>query len=574
MRLLRFIPPRPFIQYTVVIVVGLFLAAWLSSYVREQSRVQAVLRLSQRAEQLTVAVQQSVNAKLQVLQAFQAFYAVGQSITQEEFKKFAVVTLTYHPDIQALQWIPLIPAADLDSFIARGKAEFGEAFTVFERDSEGKNVPVEARDFYYPVYYIEPMEGNQAAHGLDAGFSSARKEVLTRAWYSGKASVSSPIRLVQETGDQYGVLLYQPIYSDTFPPETQTKRNESLIGFVPVVLRAGDFMRASLEDFDIQGFTITLYDPAVPDIFLFSTEIDTQAVTSSGDFHTQSNILLADHKWVIEFTAPSVYIAQQIEFDGIIARYIVLLLTLGILFYLHQRNRVEASLRRYATTLEETNQELDAYNHTIAHDLKSPLAVISGYAYLLMDEPMSADGRQMLETIPRVADNMVAMIDELLQLAKLRNVEAAVSSVDMNAVLENAIERFGDNRRHMIIEGALPPALGHAPWLVEVFANLINNALKYTPNDRTPSIRFRAIMSGGMVRYEVQDNGVGIAPEDQARVFEMFARLPNTEKQKGLGIGLSIVKRVIERLDGELGVDSRLGEGSTFWFTLKGAPSS
>lgn len=574
MRLKRFIPPPPFIQYALVVVIGLFLAARVTAYVREQSWTQAVLRLNQRAAQLTVAVQQSVNAKLQVLQAFQAFYAVGQKITLEEFKKFAVVTLTYHPDIQALQWIPLTPADELETLIAQGRAEFGDSFTVFERDSDGKNIPVAPRDFYFPVYYIEPMDGNQAAHGLDAGFEPTRQAVLTKAWHTGKPSVSRPIRLVQETGNQYGVLLYQPIYNQTFPPETESARIDSLIGLVPVVLRTGDFMTSSLSDYDIDGFRITLQDPNAPELILYTTVEDAAPFTPSDqDVHIMMTIQLANHQWALEFIVPAAYVANQVEFDGLIVRSIMLVLTVGILFYLYQRNRVEASLRRYAATLEATNQELAAYDHTIAHDLKSPLAVISGYAHLVLDEPLSPEARTMLETISRVTDNMVGMIDELLQLAKLRDAEATMSAVDMNKTLALAVERFGDKSRFIVVDGLLPDALGHAPWLVEVFANLINNALKYTPDDRTPMVRIRGIVQGDRVRYEVQDNGIGIAPQDQQRVFEMFMRLPNAERQKGLGIGLSIVKRVMEHLDGQVGVESRLGEGSTFWFVLKSAIS-
>jgi len=393
--------------------------------------------------------------------------------------------------------------------------------------------------------------------------------VLVDAWHSGKAAVSAPIRLVQEVGDQYGVLLYQPIYIQTLPPETEAERVDSLIGLVPVVLRTGDFMQESLKEFNTFGFNITLQDPLVADITLYSADTIAINTISPDDFRMVDYITLANRQWILEFVAPAAYVDLLVEFNGASARYIVIGLTVGILIYLSQRNRIEKALRLYAATLEDTNQELDAYNHTIAHDLKSPLAVISGYAYLLGDETLSDDGRKMLDTIPKVADNMVEMIDELLQMAKLRDAEAAVTTVNMNEVLENAIERFENQRQHITVEGSLPPALGHAPWLVEVFANLISNALKYTPTDRIPNIRIRGIVQDAEVRYEVQDNGVGIGAEDKQRVFEMFTRLANTDKQKGLGIGLSIVKRVMKRLDGQVGIDSRLGDGSTFWFILK-----
>ncbi len=541
----------------------------LADYVRDQSRMEAVLRLEQRAQQLTVAVQQSISAKLQVLQAFQAFYAVGQRITLDEFKKFAVVTLTYHPDIQALQWIPLVPADQLDGLIAEGRDQFGADFDVFERDSAGARQPLQVRPYYFPIYYIEPMAGNEAAHGLDAGFEPVRRAILTEAWYSGKATVSTPIRLVQETSDQSGVLLYQPIYRDIFPPEDEAGRVKTLVGLVPVVLRTGDFMAASLKDFDTGGFSITLYDVDAPDRLLYQSHTADDSM-SAGDFHTTGAVTVANRRWVLDFDTSAAFIDESIYFSGLITRVGVLLMTAVALFYLYQRNHNEAALRRYAATLEVTNKELDAYNHTIAHDLKSPLAIVNGYAYLLMDEPLSDEGRKMVDTVAMVTHNMADMIDDLLKLASLRNAEASVTRVDMGVALESALQRIEDRRQFVTVEGDLPPALGHAPWLTEVFANLINNALKYTPADRTPDIRVRGMVQGTMVRYEVQDNGVGIAAEDRQRIFELFTRLPNEGTAKGLGIGLSIVRRVVERLGGQIGVDSAPGQGSTFWFTLRG----
>lgn len=558
---------RVTLQYLVVCVVGLVSSFLLSDYIRERSRTESVLRLEQRAQQLTVAVQQSVNAKLQVLQAFQAFYGVGQLITLEEFKKFAVVTLTYHPDIQALQWVPLVPANQLDGLIAEGRDQFGADFDVFERDSAGARQPLQPRPFYFPIYYIEPMAGNEAAHGLDAGFEPVRRAVLEEAWYSGRATVSTPIRLVQETGDQSGVLLYQPIYRDIFPPEDEAARVETLVGLVPVVLRTGDFMAASLADFDITGFRLSLYDADTPDRLLYESQ-PADLTESAYDFHTTGVITVANRRWILDFDTSAAFIDQSTNFSGLITRLGVLLMTAVALFYLYQRNRSEAALRQYASTLETTNKELDAYNHTIAHDLKSPLAIVNGYAYLLMDEPLSDEGRKMVDTVAMVTHNMADMIDDLLKLASLREAEAAVTRVDMGAVLESALQRIEDRRQFVTLEGDLPSALGHAPWLTEVFANLINNALKYTPADRTPDIRVRGMVQGTMMRYEVQDNGVGIAPEDRQRIFDLFTRLPNEGMAKGLGIGLSIVRRVIERLGGQIGVEGAPGQGSTFWFTL------
>lgn len=109
--------------------------------------------------------------------------------------------------------------------------------------------------------------------------------------------------------------------------------------------------------------------------------------------------------------------------------------------------------------------------------------------------------------------------------------------------------------------------MGHPQWMTEVFANLISNALKYRDDQRDLRIYIRAKPEGDRVRYEVEDNGLGIAPEDKARIFALFTR-PNSSDERGLGIGLSIVQRMVTKLGGHLGVESELGKGSTFWFTL------
>ncbi|MBK8136171.1 MAG: CHASE domain-containing protein [Chloroflexi bacterium] len=562
------------VQYLIVGAIGVVISLLLLTSVRNQSRLQAYNRLDRRAEQLAVAVQEGINAKLQVLQAFQAFYAVDGVVDRDEFKKFAVVTLTYHPDIQALQWIPYTPAADREALEARGKLEYGADFGITERNSDGETIPALERDVYFPIFYTEPLEGNKAVLGLDAAFEPTRRTVVELAWYSGIASASAPIRLVQETGDQRAVLLYQPIYSDTPPPTTPEQRATALLGFVPVVLRTGDFMTSTLSSYDTSDFAITLVDIGSESEVLYrSSELP---ASEHSAFATTKSIKLANRQWEIHFVSSDAQLNAEMQFDGVSALLIVLGLTAGLVAYLAQRNRAERMLRGYATSLEESNRELDAYNHTIAHDLKSPLAIISGYAYLLTDEKLTPDGQRMLNMIPKVVDNMVEMIDGLLQLAKLRDAIAAVQLVDMNAALTRAMERFDDAQEQITVEGELPPAMGHAPWMTEVFANLINNALKYTAEGRLANIRIRGVRQDKKVRYEVSDNGIGIKPEDQQRIFEMFTRLsdPDMNTKKGLGIGLSIVQRIMQRSGGEVGVSSEHGKGSTFWFTLNSPPES
>ena len=238
------------------------------------------------------------------------------------------------------------------------------------------------------------------------------------------------------------------------------------------------------------------------------------------------------------------------------------------------RKNAEEQLRRYASELEIVNQELDAYSHTIAHDLKSPLSGILGFVELMEYMLKSTEPEKALPFALRIrasAENMVKMINQLLTLARLRNAEETVTKVEMQEVIDVVKLRLQQPIEKMQAEieviSPLPPVMGHVPWLEEVFANLISNALKYMGDNTQPRVIIEGKIEGDFVRYTVQDNGIGIALGHQARLFEMFTRI-DTVKREGTGLGLSIVQRIITKLKGEVGLTSEPGKGSTFWFTL------
>lgn len=231
------------------------------------------------------------------------------------------------------------------------------------------------------------------------------------------------------------------------------------------------------------------------------------------------------------------------------------------------------------TDLIARNRDLDAFGYTAAHDLKAPLSVAIGYLDLLQEvyaDLLPDEAAAMVRQADLSLHKMVQIIESLLLLARVRSTELAVQPVAMEPVIRAALGRFqaAITARDVCVDlqPPFPPLLGYGPWLEEVVANLISNAVKYAGGaGKQPLIVIRAIAQDSQVRYEVQDNGPGIAPEDQGRIFEMFTRLQGS-RVEGIGLGLSIVKRIIEKLGGKVGVESKLGEDSTFWFALPAAP--
>ncbi|MBN1427640.1 MAG: response regulator [Anaerolineae bacterium] len=234
----------------------------------------------------------------------------------------------------------------------------------------------------------------------------------------------------------------------------------------------------------------------------------------------------------------------------------------------------EEVAQHYAAELESRNQELDAFSHTVAHDLKTPLSAIKMISDMLIEcdlDNLNAKTQELIFAINASSIKMDKMISSLLLLSKLRSTEEVVDKVDVRMVVRAATERLQNEIREKCatieIDDNLPLALGYAPWLEEVFANLIGNALKYACEEQHPHIAISGVLQNGVVRYEIEDNGIGIDPQDQAHLFEMFSRF-HPERASGHGLGLSIVHRIVTKLNGRVGVDSIAGGGSTFWFEL------
>ncbi|MBN1888248.1 MAG: PAS domain S-box protein [Thermoflexales bacterium] len=251
-----------------------------------------------------------------------------------------------------------------------------------------------------------------------------------------------------------------------------------------------------------------------------------------------------------------------------------------------ERRQAQEALSQYARQLAAQNAELDAFAHTVAHDLKNPIGLIIGYAALLGDyESMSpGDLSDSLRSIFQAGKKLDRIVEELMLLAGVRKQEITPEALDMGSVVRGAIDRLQlllqDQQAQISVidEAGWPAALGYAPWIEEVWANYISNAIKYGGNPELaeghPQIQIGADphpQEGGMVRFWVRDNGPGLSAESRSRLFTPFTRLEQV-RAKGHGLGLSVVRRIVEKLGGQVGVESEIGQGSTFFFTLPVAP--
>jgi signal transduction histidine kinase len=243
-----------------------------------------------------------------------------------------------------------------------------------------------------------------------------------------------------------------------------------------------------------------------------------------------------------------------------------------------ERQQVELMLRQYTTELQARNEELDAFAHTVAHDLKNPLGALTGIAEILEDSHATLSPQELtgyLQAIARSGRKANAIIEELLLLAGLRYHEVPLMPLDMAEIVSEVQQRLesmiDEYQADIILPSTWPLALGYGPWIEEVWVNYLSNAMKY--GGRPPRLELGAtVQPDGLVRFWVHDNGPGLKPEEQVKLFTPFTRLQQTQI-KGHGLGLSIVQRIVEKLGGQTGVESEgvPGRGSTFYFTLPAA---
>jgi PAS domain S-box-containing protein len=243
-----------------------------------------------------------------------------------------------------------------------------------------------------------------------------------------------------------------------------------------------------------------------------------------------------------------------------------------------------AELQRYSRDLEARNEELGAFAHTVAHDIKSPLGTLLGSANLMAErytDLTPEEHRQLSQNVVTIGYKINNIVDELLLLAEVRKGDVTLAPLDTDRIVRDAQARIApliaEHQAEVIVPKRWPAALGYRPWVEEVWINYLSNAIKYggDPDAGIPprvELGYREPDTSHTdgrraVCFWVRDNGPGLTPEAQARLFAPFTRLDQA-RAEGHGLGLSIVRRIVDKLGGEVGVESRVGEGSTFTFTL------
>jgi len=242
-----------------------------------------------------------------------------------------------------------------------------------------------------------------------------------------------------------------------------------------------------------------------------------------------------------------------------------------------RRRELERLVEERTASLHQAIAQMEEFSYSVSHDLRAPLRAIQGYAQAVLEDAAPRLDPCALDHLRRIlgaAERMDRLTRDVLTYSKIARGAAPLAALSLDRLVGDAIEQYAPARPlpgEIRVERPLLPVLGHEPLLVQAISNLITNALKFVEAGATPKVRVWTERRAERVRLWVEDDGIGVRPEHQARIWGLFERVHPANKYDGTGIGLAVVRKAVERMGGAVGVESDGRRGSRFWIELQAA---
>ena len=245
-----------------------------------------------------------------------------------------------------------------------------------------------------------------------------------------------------------------------------------------------------------------------------------------------------------------------------------------------RRQELEQMVSERTAKLKEAVEQMEEFSYSVSHDLRSPIRAMRGYAEAMLEDygdHLDPQGREMMQRIQRSGARMDRLIQDLLTYSRLTRRDMKVEPVPLARLIKEVIQQYPEmepTRARIVLSDSLPTVLGHEPSLTQVFSNLLSNAVKFVRAGQTPEVEVDYEVVGDHARIWIRDHGIGIDPRYRRRLFGLFERVHPEGNYEGTGIGLAIVRKAIERMNGKVGVESDGRNGSAFWLELPLAAES
>ncbi len=578
-----------------IVVIGLVVTTLVLSVMGRMERNKLQDEFNRLADDYNASVQRTMKEHMEVLVAIGALYDANDTVDREQFTRFVTPLLQRHQGIQAVEWLPRIADARRDDWEQSIRAEGLEDFRITERGPEGKVIRAARRSEYFPVVYVEPMTGNSRALGFDAASTPVRRSALDQATRTGRLVGTEPVTLVQERGEQLGMVVFLAKHYHSGRPSGP--HGETLAGHLTGVFRFGDVVEAAVGTLETAGVDIVLSDVTEPlqrrilALHRSSTrgpDDSPDPVSGTGQLQRQLVFSLAGRTWHATATPAPAFlqahrslmpvwiVAPGLLVTGLVTGCVIMLIGRTVrvegLVSTHTQKLTAINEQQVRTNLElqHRNQEILRLCYAMTHDLQTPLASLAGGVDALEHrlDGASPDQMKWMDRIRSSAQRMVGMLDDLMVYARMGTEEIETEPVNLGERICLAVDELHPQaaQKGVRIQFGDPAArqcmvMGDRKIIVRVLMNLVGNAIKYVGADAEGTVDITMSPRGEVVRICVRDNGPGIDPALLDEVFEPFRRA--SAGTSGTGLGLSIVRRYVTTMGGRVWLESDGRTGTT-----------